>query len=172
MSKKKAKKMSSDVAPAETPPPMVERVTDTSPAAESLDDPGLAAAIELQQPPPARASVEPIPDEPAGPSGPAVELPTTIQPRILKKTIDVMANHWPAVASFSTDERELLAEVWALPINDLYQRLWKLLGADADKLGPWGQALAVTAALMLPRLAPKIAGAIGDRFKPDASAAP
>ncbi len=173
MSKKK--KTNSDPVPAvaddaAAPPPVDEVV-----APPSLDDPDLVQAISEAEPPAAEVGVNGPAgvNGPQGESPPGIELPATIQPRVLRQSLDVLAESMPSIAAFSPAQRELLAEVWARPIDDLYQRLWRLLGADPEKLGPWGAAVTVTAALVLPRILPKIVKAARDRFAPtDSAAAP
>ncbi len=178
-----AKKTSSDRAAAaqrvesgeQAPPPGVDANETAAglPAAElpvpSLNDPELLRELVEAEPPLVETDING--EHPS--AAPAVELPVTIEPRILRKSLDVLAESMPSIAAFTSDQRELLADVWARPIDDLYQRLWRLLGADPEKLGPWGAAVTVTAALVLPRILPKILKAAGDRFRPqDANPAP
>jgi hypothetical protein len=120
----------------------------------SLDDPNLAAGCAAG-------------DAGAGASeGPAVEgevvdeIPACITVDILEKTLKALEAQFPEMR-VEVEQRKVLAEAWQKPIDGLYQKAVSWLNADPATVGPWAQAITVTAMFYGPRLIPVII----NRFK-------
>lgn len=106
-----------------------------------------AEAVAEDQPPAPADSPAAENETPAVP----VELPSAVSVEAINLALGVALKRWPSLA-LEPEELAALAQAWQVPVNMFYVKLLTWLGQDPAKLGPWANALTVTAAVFLPRI--------------------